>query len=46
MYVDPTSGSLVLQVIAAGALSAVAMMSKAREATKSFFRSLLSRGRR
>jgi len=46
MYIDPTSGSLVLQVIAAGALSAVAMMSRAREAVKSFFRTLVSRGRR
>jgi hypothetical protein len=46
MYIDPTSGSLVLQVLAAGALSAVAMFSRAREATKSFFRTLLARGRR
>jgi hypothetical protein len=46
MYIDPTSGSLALQVLAAGALSAVAMFSRAREATKTFFRSLLSRGRR
>jgi len=33
-------------VLAAGALSAVAMMSRVREATKSFFRSLISRVRR
>jgi hypothetical protein len=46
MYIDPTSGSLVLQVIAAGALSAVAMMSRVREATKLFFRNLISRSRR
>ena len=46
MYIDPTSGSLVLQVIAAGALSAIAMMSRAGEATKSFFRALISRARR
>jgi hypothetical protein len=46
MYIDPTSGSLVLQVIAAGALSALAMMSRVREATKAFFRTLVSRGRR
>ncbi len=46
MYIDPTSGSLILQVLAAGALSAVAMMSRAREATKAFFRSLIARGRR
>ena len=46
MYIDPTSGSLALQVLAAGVLSAAAMFSRAREATMSFFRSLLSRGRR
>ena len=46
MYIDPTSGSLALQVLAAAALSAVAMVSRAREATKAFFRSLVSRGRR
>jgi hypothetical protein len=46
MYIDPTSGSLVLQVLAAGAISAVAMIGRAREATKSFFRTLVSRGRR
>ena len=46
MYIDPTSGSLALQVLAAGVLSAAAMFSRVREATMSFFRSLLSRGRR
>lgn len=46
MYIDPTSGSLMLQVIAAGALSAVAMMARVREATKTFFRTLISRARR
>lgn len=46
MYIDPTSGSLVLQVLAAGALSAVAMMSRVRETMKNTFRSLVSRGRR
>ncbi|HET7468406.1 MAG TPA: hypothetical protein VFJ81_01980 [Gemmatimonadales bacterium] len=46
MYIDPTSGSLVLQAIAAGVLSAVAMMSRVREAIKSFYHSLVSRVRR
>jgi hypothetical protein len=46
MYIDPTSGSLALQVLAAGALSAVAMVSRLREGMKSFFRTLVSRGRR
>jgi hypothetical protein len=41
MYIDPTAGSLVLQFIAAGVLSLLAMFSRVREATKSFFRSLL-----
>jgi hypothetical protein len=45
MYLDPTSGSLVLQVIAAGAISAMAMVGRVREATKSFFRTVF-RGRR
>jgi hypothetical protein len=43
MYIDPTAGSLVLQVIAAAALSAVAMFARVREGVKSFFRSLLPR---
>lgn len=41
MYIDPTAGSLMLQAIAAGALSALAMFSRVREGAKSFFRSLL-----
>jgi len=46
MYIDPTAGSLVLQVIAAGVLSAVAMFARVREGMKSFFRSLLPRQNR
>jgi hypothetical protein len=46
MYIDPTSGSLVLQAIAAGVLSAVAMMSRVREGRKSFFHNIVSRLRR
>ena len=46
MYIDPTSGSLMLQVLAAGALSAVAMMSRVRETAKHWFRSVVSLGRR
>jgi hypothetical protein len=41
MYIDPTAGSLVLQLIAAGVLSLLAMFSRIREGAKSFFRSLL-----
>ena len=41
MYIDPTAGSLVLQLIAAAALSAVAMASRVRAGVKSFIKSLL-----
>jgi hypothetical protein len=41
MYIDPTAGSLVLQFVAAGVLSLLAMFSRVREGAKSFFRSLL-----
>jgi hypothetical protein len=43
MYIDPTAGSLMLQVLAAAALSAVAMFSRLREGLKQFFRSLSPR---
>lgn len=46
MYIDPTTGSLVLQFLAAGALSVLAMFSRAREAIKSFFKMLIPRRRR
>jgi hypothetical protein len=43
MYIDPTTGSLVLQFLAAGVLSAVAMFSRLRQAAKSLFKSLVPR---
>ncbi|MEZ0333049.1 MAG: hypothetical protein ACAI18_03500 [Gemmatimonadales bacterium] len=43
MYIDPTAGSLVLQVLAAAALSAVAMIGRVRESVKAFFRSITKR---
>ena len=43
MYIDPTAGSLVLQALAAGALSALAMFSRVRQGAKSFFKSLVPR---
>jgi hypothetical protein len=46
MYIDPTTGSLVLQVLAAGVLSLLAMVSRVREAVKSFFKLLVPRNRR
>jgi hypothetical protein len=46
MYIDPTTGSLVLQFLAAGVLSVLALVSRVREAIKSFFRMLVPRRRR
>jgi hypothetical protein len=46
MYIDPTTGSLVLQVLAAGFLSLLAMVGRVREAFKSFFKLLVPRHRR
>lgn len=43
MYIDPTTGSLVLQFVAAGVLSILAMASRAREALKNFFKLLIPR---
>jgi hypothetical protein len=43
MYIDPTAGSLVLQVLAAGALSAVVAFGRLREGLKRFFRSMSPR---
>jgi hypothetical protein len=43
MYIDPTAGSLALQILAAGALSAVALFGRVREALKHFFRTLVPR---
>ena len=45
MYIDPTTGSLVLQFLAAGVLSFLAMFSRVREAIKSFFKMLIPRRR-
>ncbi len=43
MYIDPTAGSLALQVLAAGALSAVAMFGRLREVLRNFLRPILPR---
>jgi hypothetical protein len=43
MYIDPTTGSLVLQFLAAGILSVLAMASRVREAVKNFFKQLVPR---
>ena len=41
MYIDPSAGSLILQLLAAGTLSVVAMVGRVREVLKSMFQSLL-----
>jgi hypothetical protein len=46
MYIDPTTGSLVLQFLAAGVLSVLAMFSRVRHAIKSFFKTLIPNRRR
>jgi hypothetical protein len=43
MYIDPTTGSLVLQFLAAGVLSVLAMVSRVRETVKHFFKLLIPR---
>ena len=43
MYIDPTTGSLVLQILAAGVLSVMAMATRVREVVKNFFKVLVPR---
>lgn len=43
MYIDPSAGSLVLQVLAAGAISGLAFATRLRRVAVDFFRSLFSR---
>jgi len=43
MYIDPAAGSLVLQVLVAGVVSALAMMARVRRAVGSFFASMFGR---
>ncbi|HET9464365.1 MAG TPA: hypothetical protein VFO71_02445 [Gemmatimonadales bacterium] len=43
MYIDPTTGSLVLQILAAGVLSVMAMATRVREGVKNFFKLLIPR---
>ena len=45
MYIDPAAGSLILQVLAAGILSAFAMIGQLRRAVVSFFKSVIHRRR-
>ncbi len=43
MYIDPTTGSLVLQFLAAGVLSVLGMVSGIRGSVKQFFKRLVPR---
>jgi hypothetical protein len=43
MYIDPTTGSLILQFLAAGVLSVLVMATRVREAVKHFFKLLVPR---
>jgi hypothetical protein len=43
MYIDPAAGSVILQVVAAAAVTGLAMFSRVREAVRSFFASVFSR---
>ena len=45
MYIDPAAGSLILQVLVAGFISALAMFSRVRNAIVGFFRSVVTRRR-
>jgi hypothetical protein len=43
VYIDPAAGSIILQVVAAAAVTGLAMFSRVREALRSFFSSVFSR---
>jgi hypothetical protein len=43
MYIDPVSGSMILQVAAAAVISGLAAMSRARQTVRRLFRKLFSR---
>jgi hypothetical protein len=43
MYIDPGAGSLILQVVAAAAISVLATVSRARDALRRVYRSIMGR---
>jgi hypothetical protein len=43
VYIDPAAGSVILQVVAAAAVTGLAMVGRVREALRSFFSSMFSR---
>jgi uncharacterized membrane protein len=46
MYIDPSAGSIVLQLIAGAVLAFTVSIGRARESVRAFFRSTFSRFRR
>jgi hypothetical protein len=46
MYIDPSAGSIVLQLLAGAVLALGVTLARARESVRTFFRSTLSRIRR
>lgn len=45
LYIDPSTGSLILQVVAAGAITAAASVKRARDSIGRFFRGLFGGGK-
>jgi hypothetical protein len=45
MYVDPSAGSLILQLLAAGVIAGAAMITRVRDAVRHFVRSVVFRRR-
>jgi hypothetical protein len=43
MYIDPSAGSLIIQLLAAGALAATVMIGRVRDGVRLFFRALFDR---
>ena len=46
MYIDPAAGSMVIQVVAAAAISVAAMFGRVREGVRTLVTSVLGRRRR
>lgn len=46
MYVDPSAGSLIIQLLAAGILAGTVMFGRVRDTLRLVFKSLLGRRRR
>jgi hypothetical protein len=46
MYIDPAAGSMLLQIVAAAALSSIAFTGRLRQRVRRFFSSLFTRDSR